>query len=129
MAKNFDSWNKIKKETQMREDRLLYKKREIRWCKLGANVGFEQDGTGDGFSRPVLIIKDFNQHVCLAVPLTTSQKNNPYHIKVGMLDGEIESSVIISQLRLIDTKRLYKKVAVLDEETFSRIIKAIKDML
>jgi mRNA interferase MazF len=129
MEKKFDIWNEIKKQTDERADRLLYKKREIRWCKLGVNVGYEQDGTGEGFSRPVLIIKDFNQHVCLAVPLTTSQKKNPYHVKIGFIDGQIESSAIISQLRLIDTKRLYTKVTMLDEEKFNDVIKAIKDML
>lgn len=129
MKKKFDTWNEVKKQTDERTDRLLYKKREIRWCKLGVNVGFEQDGTGEGFSRPVLILKDFNQHVCLTVPLTTSQKNNPYHVKIGFFDSSEESSAIISQLRLIDTKRLYKKIATLDEETFDKVIKSIKDML
>ncbi len=128
MRKEFDSWNKIKKETDGRTDRLLYKKREIRWCTLGANIGFEQDGTGSGFARPVLVIKDFNQHVCLVVPLTTSTKENPYHYKIGEIDGQ-QASVIISQLRLVDTKRLYKKIATLNEKKFSAIIKAIKDML
>jgi mRNA interferase MazF len=129
MQKKFDTWNEVKKKTDSRTDRLLYKKREIRWCKLGVNVGYEQDGTGEGFARPVLIIKDFNQHVCLAVPLTTSQKANPYHVKIGNFDNAQESFAIISQLRLIDTKRLYKKVAMVDEKTFADVIKAIKDML
>lgn len=128
MHKDFDSWNKNKKHTHEREDLLLYQEREIRWCRLGVNVGFEQDGTGGEFSRPVLILKGFNRHVCLVVPLTTATKENPYYMSLGTVGGR-ESYAIISQLRLIDTKRLDTKVAVLDNKIFERIRKAIKDML
>jgi hypothetical protein len=34
----------------------FYHKREIWWCSLGVNVGFEQDGTGTNYDRPVLVI-------------------------------------------------------------------------
>lgn len=95
---------------------------------MGVNVGFEQDGTGDDFARPVLIIKDFNQHVCLVVPLTRSTKTNPYHISLGEIDGK-ESFVIISQLRLIDTRRLDTKIGTLEQEVFDSIRKAIRDIL
>ena len=57
MQKDFDKWNKTKKGIHSNDDYLpLYHKRQIRWCRLGVNVGFEQDGTGKDFSRPVLIL-------------------------------------------------------------------------
>ena len=126
--KDFDGWNVIKKETNRNTDRLFYHKREVRWCRLGTNVGFEQDGTGKDYARPVLILKDFNQHVCWVVPLTTSTKDNPFHIALGKMD-EKESFAIISQLRLVDTKRLDTKLGVVNKEIFDKIRKAIKDML
>jgi len=131
MTKDFDKWNEIKKQTHKADDYLpLYHQRQIRWCRLGTNVGFEQDGTGSGFSRPVLILKGFNRHVCLVVPLTASsqKKENMYYISVGIVDGQ-QASVIISQVRLIDTKRLYKQIGTLDKKTFETIRKAVKDML
>ena len=82
MKKDFDEWNEIKKETDKADDYLpLYHQRQIRWCRLGTNIGFEQDGTGTGFSRPVLILKGFNRHVCIVIPLTTSikTKENAYY--------------------------------------------------
>ncbi|MDP3764804.1 MAG: type II toxin-antitoxin system PemK/MazF family toxin [bacterium] len=92
------------------------------------NVGFEQDGTGEGFSRPVLILKGFSRQVCLVVPLTTSTKKNIYHVSAGVVD-RLQAVAIISQVRLIDTKRLYKQIGTLDKEVFENIRKAVKDML
>lgn len=129
MEKDFDKWNKKKKQTHSQEKYLpLYHERQVRWCTLGVNIGYEQDGTGEGFSRPVLILKGFSRHVCLVVPLTTSQKKNPYHVSIGIIEGR-EASAIISQLRLVDTRRLYLQIHTVDGETFKRIRKAVKDML
>src|ERR1700738_4995872 len=127
MEKDFDAWNEEKKKTNANEEYLpLYYEREIRWCRLGVNVGFEQDGTGKGFSRPVLVFKGFSRRVCLAIPLTTSVKRGKYHIPVGEVGGR-KAAVIISQLRLIDTRRLDQHIVTLDKEAFERIRKAVKD--
>ena len=129
MQKDFDGWNEQKKKIHSNEEYLpLYHKREIRWCRLGANVGFEQDGTGNEFSRPVLIMKGFSRHVCLIIPLTTSTKKNSYHIAIGSIGGR-NAAVITSQLRLIDTRRLDQQIGVLDKETFERIRKVVKGLL
>ena len=128
MQKDFDKWNEIKKGIHSDEDYLpLYHERQIRWCRLGTNIGYEQDGTGKGFSRPVLILKGFSRNVCLVVPLTTTTKENEFYVPIGIVDGQ-KAVVIISQIRLVDTKRLYKQIGTLDKKTFEGIRKAIKDM-
>src|SRR3989344_5410290 len=129
MDKDFDRWNKEKKRIHGQAQYLpLYHEREIRWCRLGVNIGFEQDGTGTDYSRPVLIMKGFSRQVCLVIPLTTSTKKNRYHVSVGDVDGK-KAAVVISQLRLIDTKRLDQHIATLNQETFEMIRKAVKDLL
>ena len=128
MEKNFDEWNEQKKKINDRQDTLLYREREVRWCQLGINVGFEQDGTGREHARPVLILKAFSRSVCLIVPLTTSAKRNPYHVSVGAV-ADRKAFAIISQVRLVDTKRLDQKIDNLDKEAFEGVKKAIKDML
>ncbi len=129
MQKDFDTWNEKKKKLNGLEEYMpLYSEREIRWCRLGVNVGFEQDGTGDGFARPVLILKGFSRRVCLIVPLTTSQKKNRYLIPLDMV-GDEAAQAIISQLRLIDTRRLDTRIETLDKAHFQKIRKAVKDML
>ena len=96
--------------------------------RLGTNVGSEQDGTGEGRARPVLVMKAFSRSVCLIGPLTTAAKQNPYHVSVGKVEGRV-AFAIISQLRLVDTKRLDPKIQTLDKQTFETIRKAVKDML
>jgi len=119
--KDFDGWNKEKKGIHSKSDYLpLYHERQVRWCRLGVNVGFEQDGAGKGFSRPVLIFKGFSRNVCLVMPLTTSVKKNVYHVPVGVIEGR-NASVVISQIRLIDTRCLDQHIATIDKNVF-RII-------
>ncbi|OHA92922.1 MAG: hypothetical protein A3D37_01480 [Candidatus Zambryskibacteria bacterium RIFCSPHIGHO2_02_FULL_38_22] len=127
MQKDFDNWNKRKKEINSGKPNF-YHQREIRWCSLGVNVGFEQDGTSKNYRRPVLIVRGFSRSVCLIVPLTTSKKKNPYHIEIGIIEGE-KSFIILSQIRLIDTKRLHDRLAVLDKNKFEEIRKAIKNLI
>lgn len=127
MEKDFDSWNIRKKEIDAQNPHF-YHEREIRWCSLGVNVGFEQDGTSNLYLRPVLIIRGFNRYVCLIVPLTTSRKENPFHAGVGKIENQ-QAFVILSQIRLIDTKRLHDRIAILDKDKFKEIRKAIKDLI
>ena len=126
--KNFDAWNEKKKTTHYDGVNKFYTPREVWWCALGANVGYEQDGAAKTFERPVLILRGFSKHVCLIVPLTTSTKENPYHIAAGKVDGR-EAQAIISQIRLADTKRFSNKVGFLDKNRFASIQKAVKAML
>lgn len=127
MQKDFDNWNKRKKEIN-EEEPNFYHQREIRWCSLGINIGFEQDGTSKTYRKPVLILKGFSRNVCLIIPLTTSRKKNPYHISAGIIEGE-EAFVILSQIRLIDTKRLHDRLVVLDKNKFEEIRKALKSLI
>ena len=128
MKKDFDGWNEEKKNLNDHEHTPHYREREIRWCRLGTNVGFEQDGTGEDRARPVLIVKGFSRLTCLIIPLTTSKTLNRYRLPIGTVGGR-PSSAIISQLRLVDTKRLDQKITELDSVVFEGIRKAVKDML
>ncbi len=128
MEKDFDKWNEAKKRVNHQEDTKLYHTREIWWATLGLNVGYEQDGTGKEFQRPVLVLRGFSKFVCLVVPLTTSQKKNRYHTSVGLVDGK-EAAAIISQVRLIDTRRLVNKVGTLEEHLFENVKNAVRGIL
>jgi mRNA interferase MazF len=54
MEKDFDRWNACKKTTQTHRP-PLFSEGQVWWCRLGANVGDEQDGKGESFLRPVLV--------------------------------------------------------------------------
>ncbi len=128
MHKEFDRWNQKKKAIQIASiDSVFFKEQEVWWCSLGANVGFEQDGKGESFRRPILIIKKFNQHLVWAVPLTSQPKEGIYYVPCELPDGTARQA-IISQTRPIDTKRLIDKMGRASDESFKAIKKAIRNM-
>lgn len=128
MFKDFDTWNAQKKEIHESGENKFYGPREVWWCSLGTNIGFEQDGTGEAGERPVLVLKGFSKDVCLVIPLTTSTKKNLYHVPMGEIDGR-KASAIISQIRLVDTKRFINKVTMIEESLFEEIRKAVKNLI
>ncbi|MBI5004679.1 MAG: type II toxin-antitoxin system PemK/MazF family toxin [Candidatus Lloydbacteria bacterium] len=126
MKKDFDSWNGAKKKTNVEYPRL-YTVREIWWCRLGVNIGSEQDGNGRSFLRPIVIMRAFGPETCVVVPLTTSEQKHPLRIPVGKIQ-ERNASALLSQVRVIDTRRLVEKVGFLDKETFERLRKAVRNL-
>ncbi|HEY8033247.1 MAG TPA: type II toxin-antitoxin system PemK/MazF family toxin [Methylocella sp.] len=126
MEKDFDRWNEIKKNVHRREEPIRLHKREIWWCSLGVNVGSEQDGVGDNYERPILVVKNFNNNVLWAVPLTRTFKPNRFYFRLDD-DGGGESAVVLSQLRLVSSKRLVRKIRTLDEHQFRGIVRAMTE--
>lgn len=116
----FDEWNGVKKKTDNYVCDHYYKEGDVFFARLGKNIGFEQDGGHIGaFLRPILIVRGFNKNVFFAVALTTTIKDHPFYMSLGEIDGE-QSVAILSQARLLDSKRLEYKIghvsyAVLEE--------------
>ena len=128
MDKDFDGWIKEKKEIHGKKEAAFYHPREIWWCSLGVNVGSEQDGTGSKYDRPVLIIKGFNTDLCFGVALTGKKKTGKYYHYLGKV-GDRDSSVVLSQARAIDTKRLIRKVGTIDTEVFKAVKESLRKIL
>jgi len=126
--KDFDNWNENKKRIQAERANKYYHARDIWWCSLGVNIGFEHDGEGDEYQRPVLILKGLSANTCLAIPLTSSTNKHPMRVPIGMVEGK-EASAVLSQMRVIDTKRLLGKVCYLNEEAFERTRKAVREFV
>ncbi len=126
MHKNFDKWTSQKKSLQGEKSRF-YSVREIWWCALGVNVGSEQDGKGENFLRPCVILRGFGADTCLIVPLTTSEKEHFLRLAVGQVDGK-NAKANLSQLRLIDTRRLTEKIGFLEKEIFIELAKRTREL-
>ncbi|KND47498.1 MAG: PemK-like protein [Parcubacteria bacterium C7867-004] len=128
MEKDFSTWYSLKERIHSEERNKLYHERELWWCSLGTNIGFEQDGTGEGKQRPVLILKGISRETCYVIPLTTSIKRHRYRLPIGHVEGK-KAVALMSQIRIIDTKRLVNKIGFLDQECFIRVRKTAKDLL
>lgn len=124
----FVSWTKIKIRLHIAPDKVLYfHEREIWWASLGVNIGFEQDGKNQNFERPVLVLKKFNKSILWILPLTSKDKQGKYYHEIEYL-GE-KYKVILSQLRLISSKRLTRKIRRLSKFDFQVIKDKIKSFL
>ena len=128
MKKDFDGWNREKQALDAGETKTFCHQREIWWCALGVNIGSEQDGTGKNFDRPMVVIRGFNRSIFLGVALTGQKKEGKYYFPIGLVEGR-EASAILSQVRLIDTRRLVRKMTTLDEVTFQELKNALRRTL
>ncbi len=79
MKKDFKKWHNKKSKVDEVKQRPFFHEREIWFSNLGLNVGFEQDGTGKDFLRPVVIVRKFNNEIFWGVPLTKKMKKLPYY--------------------------------------------------
>jgi len=126
---NFIEWTKLKIRLHLKpiNKSLYFKEREIWWASLGINIGFETDGKNEKFERPVLIIKVFNGEVIWILPLTSKEKIGKYYYPFKFAGRK--STAILSQLRLISSKRLLRKIGKLPENDFKPILQRVKNLL
>ncbi len=122
MKKDFQGWHIEKEKINDTEALTLFQEREVWWCILGTNIGYEQDGGKKDFERPVIIIKKFNLDACLIIPLTAREKKGLYYFPVGNIEDR-KAVAVLSQVRFVDRKRLANKICTLDEKIFNSLIK------
>lgn len=108
MQKDFAKWHGLKTSLNNDKPRIFFHEGEIWFAHLGQNVGFEQDGQNEDFLRPVLVYKKFNKEIFLAIPLSKTDNDGKFYFKFSYLP-EIVSTAILSQIRLLDAKRLKYK--------------------
>jgi mRNA interferase MazF len=123
--KEFDIWNEEKKvvDKKVINRDLFFHPREVWWCSAGLNIGVEANGKNENFERPFLILKKFNAHMVWAVPLTSKIVEDEFHLSVS--SGEWVSSVVLSQIKTLSTKRLLRRVRIISDEDFIIILRRV----
>jgi len=124
VEKKFDSWNELKKKINSRNP-IYVSERDIWFCSVGLNIGSEQSGKHELFERPVLVIKKVTSNTFIGVPLTSNKKKGSWYVEIESTD----SSAIISQVKLFDTRRLARKINVIPIEEFEVIKNKLKDYI
>jgi mRNA interferase MazF len=125
--KDFEGWNRLKQKLDVLHKPPFFNEREIWWCSLGVNVGFEVYGKGSIYTRPVLILKKLGKYSFLGVPLTSKRKDRPYHYPVSF--AGVEGSALIGQIRMMDNKRLSEMMGTLGRKQFEAVRTSVKDMI
>lgn len=128
MNKDYDAWNEKKKKLDSLITAPNYHEREVWWCSLGLNIGFEQDGKSEDFSRPIVVIKAYNRNLLLAVPLIGKKKEGVYYKYLGYIVDR-DASAVLSQARPIDSKRLIRKTGRIDGTMFYELTDTLQKSL
>ena len=125
MIKRFLEWIKIKSETH--DVKLLpsFQEGEIWWVNLGENVGHEEDGKGNLFLRPFVIIRKFNKELLFGVPCSSIYKDNKYYFKIDAETDNFHSSALLSQGRVLSSRRLKRFVTKLGSGAFRKLKTAL----
>src|SRR6266496_835431 len=113
-TKDFQGWHEVKQKLDARRPTPTFHEREIWWCSMGVNIGFEVYGKGHIFSRPVLIVRKFSPSTFLGVPLSTRIKDSEYYHSITF-KGKTTSAVF-DQVRTMDGRRLADFIAKLPED-------------
>ena len=102
--KNFVGWARVAEEIERRERRLDVKVGAIYWANVGENMGSELVGKGRSFSRPVLVLAQFNLRMVLAIPITSQVQAGGGYREV-VVAGKVEY-LALEQTKPIDVLRL-----------------------
>jgi len=98
---------------------------ELWWADLGMPFGSEP-----GYKRPVLIIQNdfFNRskiNTTIVIPLTTNLilADAPGNILIAKNESKLkkDSVIVISQIEVIDHRRLIEKITKLDRATMEKV--------
>jgi len=103
---------------------------DIHWADLNPVIGSEQGG-----SRPVLVLSHnvFNERsgTVIAVAITSQPQRAGYPLTMELGDTELpkKSWVKISQIRILSTKRIGKKIAKASDEELVLIIDGLNEII
>ncbi len=104
-GKQFERWHVLKQSLHARNFFQYCAAGEIWVCAIGENIGREQNGKREMFQRPVFILKRFGNGTFLGIPLTST-----VGFKKMFLQISGGSFLVLSQVRLWDTRRLIRNV-------------------
>ena len=127
---NFDNWCEIKKTTQKHQRKFYVERGDIVFIKMGKNIGYEQNGKGEEFLRPVLVFKVFNKNLFLGIALTSKEKMGKDFLKINFFKKEtiFSSTAILMQIKTYDTKRIKYKKGSMRKTDFEELLDYFKNV-
>lgn len=76
----------------------------------------------------MIVFRKFNNEIFWAIPLTHTHKKTKYYFQFVFGEG-FSSAAILSQIRLIDARRLSHKLGNLSDVDFEELTKKFKALL
>jgi mRNA interferase MazF len=128
MSKDHWSWFEKKVSVDNRVVRVFFHERDVWFCHLGINVGSEQDGKGKKVLRPIVVMKKFNNGIFWGIPTTKRRRTGKYYFAFAYRNT-MSSTAILSQIRLLDSKRLENRIGRMGRTDFSEMKKRLVSIL
>ena len=125
--KDFDNWNKCKKELEQNTRIPPFREREIWWYAAGENIGTEIGGKNEQFSRPILIVRKYGAESFFGIPLSSQIHDGRWFTPV-MVKGS-ESRALLSQSGSFSAKRLLKRMSKASVGEFTKICSSLQELL
>jgi len=121
------AWFKLKQRLNGNKRSIFFREGEVWWCALGLNVGSEENGKNTNFERPVIILCKFGGNMFLGLPLTSRPRYGRFYYTFRFRSNN--STVILSQLRSLSTKRLMRSMGKVDMKPLTNIKDRAKELL
>jgi mRNA-degrading endonuclease toxin of MazEF toxin-antitoxin module len=126
--KQFDKWNEVKKRTDAKDITAHFREREIYWANIGENIGFEQNGKGRDFIRPLLVFRKYSNNLFLGIPLSTTIREGSFFFNFRFLENK-ESCALLVQAKTFDAKRLDRKIGTIKQSDFQLLELKMKELI
>ena len=103
---------------------------DIRWANLNPTIGHEQAG-----QRPVLVLSKsvFNKNsgTVIAVAITSQLQKAGFPLTLELSNTKLpkKSWVKISQIRTLSTKRIGKKIGIVDQEELNLVLEGLNEII
>ncbi|PCI25763.1 hypothetical protein COB57_00965 [Candidatus Peregrinibacteria bacterium] len=128
MHNNQNEWQKKKEKIKNALKDIVFHEGEIWFASLGLNVGKEQDGKGEDFLRPVVVLKKMSKDMCVCIPLTTKKKTGTWYCSIKDSGGK-EATASLCQIRTLHINRLTYKIGKITKDEFINIKNALRGFL
>lgn len=133
----FDNWNIVKKDLHKKSTNPNIKEGCVYWLHIGQNVGCEVNGKGNGFARPVLVIKriyikNTPYNFFIGVPLTSKQYTGFLYHKITNKKPNNKAtkvSAMLGQMRIFDAKRVINYHYKVDKKEFISVREKVLKLL
>ena len=130
IIRSLANWNKEKINIFQKKKKCFPKERQIWVCKLGINIGREQNGNLKEFVRPVLILNHFGENF-FVLPLTSQLKNNRFRFLLtgNNIGLSKESELMLDQIRTISQKRMIWQIGWCSKDSFGQIKNRMSELI
>ncbi len=125
-SKDFDRWNQLKQRLNAIGKPPFFNEREIWWCSVGVNIGYDVYGKGRLFTRPVLVLKKQSINSFIGVPMSTKLKERSDYYQITIKDKQ--TALMLGEIRKFDSRRLADKMGKVSEEKFEEVKAVVRQI-